>query len=236
MSSSSTDQNQINKINQILEQSADALTCGPDCQTEKKSTDLKQKYLDAETNLVTAPIKLKSAKKDYIVYTQGSAAYNKEQGSEEKMRAVVLSKKMTTQFNDAIASTNSLTDIYSSLNSNYQNIEDLYNKYVKENVYLKKGINSTESDTVTNDRKTYYEIQENDRLKYWIIFFKWLYAITVIIFIIKMILGKSEYSLKIKIGILCLLILYPFVINKILLYLYTIIKRIFTLIYKNEYK
>ena len=56
------------KINQLLEQSAEALACGPTCQKLKISEELKQKYLDAETNMQTAPIQLEETKKNYYIY------------------------------------------------------------------------------------------------------------------------------------------------------------------------
>ena len=52
------------KINQLLELSSQELICGPDCQQKKISTELKQKYLDAQTNLQTAPINLENTKKN----------------------------------------------------------------------------------------------------------------------------------------------------------------------------
>ena len=52
----------------MIEKSSEAIICGPDCQKIKVSEELKQKYLDAETNLQTAPIKLDESKKNYYVY------------------------------------------------------------------------------------------------------------------------------------------------------------------------
>jgi hypothetical protein len=56
------------KINELLEQSSQAIMCGPECQKAKVSEDLKQKYLDAETNMQTAPMQLDQSKKNYYVY------------------------------------------------------------------------------------------------------------------------------------------------------------------------
>ena len=64
------------KINDLLNKSAEALLCGPDCQKMKITDELKQKYLDAETNIQTAPIKLEQTKKNYYVYKEGRPFYD----------------------------------------------------------------------------------------------------------------------------------------------------------------
>ena len=71
-------QQQINqqKINELLDKSADAIMCGPSCQKLRITEELKQKYLDAETNMQTAPVKLEESKKNYYVYSEGSSYYD----------------------------------------------------------------------------------------------------------------------------------------------------------------
>jgi len=64
------------KINQLLDFSSENLLCGPDCQKNKTTTELKQKYLDAQTNLQIAPINLENTKKNYYVYSEGLPFYN----------------------------------------------------------------------------------------------------------------------------------------------------------------
>ena len=59
------------KLTALLEESTAALSCGPTCQKLKTSDDLKQKYLNAQTNLQTAPIQLENSKKNYYVFTEG---------------------------------------------------------------------------------------------------------------------------------------------------------------------
>jgi len=69
-------QNSTEKLSALLEQSLNVLNCGPDCQKEKISKELKKKYEDAETNLQTAPVQLETSKKHYYVFTEGRSFYN----------------------------------------------------------------------------------------------------------------------------------------------------------------
>lgn len=54
------------KINELLEKSSQAMLCGPTCQKLRVTDELKQKYLDAETNMQTAPLKLNKVRKIII--------------------------------------------------------------------------------------------------------------------------------------------------------------------------
>ena len=56
----SNQQSSQDKITALLEQSAQSLICGPDCQKQKITEELKQKYLNSQTNLQTAPINLET--------------------------------------------------------------------------------------------------------------------------------------------------------------------------------
>ena len=51
---------------------------------------LKQKYLDAETNMQTAPIKLEQSKKNYYIYTEGRPYYDsiKEEDLNKKANTI----------------------------------------------------------------------------------------------------------------------------------------------------
>ena len=45
----------INQLNSLLEQASDTILCNSECQKERKAEKLKQKYLDSQTNLASAP-------------------------------------------------------------------------------------------------------------------------------------------------------------------------------------
>ena len=65
-------QNTTNQINKMLEQASEALLCGPTCQKIKLTDELKQKYLDAQTNLETAPIQVEQSKKIIMYILRGN--------------------------------------------------------------------------------------------------------------------------------------------------------------------
>jgi len=90
------------KINELLEQSSEAIMCGPTCQKIKVTEDLKQKYLDAETNVQTAPIKLEQSKKNYYIFTEGRPYYDNMREEELKKKAEKISEIIEENFNNEI--------------------------------------------------------------------------------------------------------------------------------------
>ena len=61
--STENQQKLTNQLNSLLEASANSLLCGPDCQREQNLTSLRQKYLDAQTNVQIAPLHLEESRK-----------------------------------------------------------------------------------------------------------------------------------------------------------------------------
>ena len=91
-----------NMINALIEQSKDSLLCGPDCQQQKTSNELEQKYLAAQTDLKTAPIDFQNAKKNYYVFTEGQSAYNNMLEGELKDKANKIGELIKEKFNEEI--------------------------------------------------------------------------------------------------------------------------------------
>ncbi len=81
----------INQFNDFINNANSALSCDADCQDKKKRNELKKKYLEAKTNLLTAPVQLETTYKNYLTYTKGDDAYNEYQERElqEKAKTIV---------------------------------------------------------------------------------------------------------------------------------------------------
>jgi len=228
-------QESTDQINQLLQQSSDALTCGPNCQKQRKSNLLHQEYLNAQANIETAPVQLQQAEKDYYTYTQGTAGYIAIRKNQVTKQAAEAVNSATTTFQSGVDSATTLTDTYDSLMSTYDNTFELYKKYLEENAELQDQINEINTDTFTNDRKTYYESQGFNKLQSWYKLFKWIYIIFLVVYIIGFIFIRTGYSFKTKLFILIALILYPFVINYIVVFIYNGTLRLYDLLPKNAY-
>ena len=202
---------QQNSINSFIDKATSALSCDSDCQNQNTIDQLKQTYLDAKTNLVTAPSQVETSFKNYLVYLDGEPAYLEYRENELEAKAEQITSSIQEDVNKIISDETRNVNTYDGLLINLNNIYEYYERHLKENIELENKLKITTSDIVTNDRKTYYEDQGIESLrKYYIIIFIF-YAVVVVSYIICCFAIQNDLSFKIKIVILVLLIVYPFI-------------------------
>jgi hypothetical protein len=201
----------IDDFNNFISQASQSITCGPSCKEKEKSQQLEKNYLDAETNVISAPQQLFTAKKEYITYTQGESGYNEYIDKELNEKAETIVSSYQTKFNNSVNTIKTNIQIYDGLLINFNNVVDLYKKYKKENTDLEKNLKITYSDTLTNDRKNYYEDQGINRIKTYYYFLLFVYVFIVFVFLLSVFSVKTDVKLSTRLLILFLLIIYPFV-------------------------
>lgn len=227
--------NQFNmdKFNSFLDKATSVISCDSECQKNKSSEELKQKYLDAQLNLITAPNQVTVATKNYITYSQGEVAYNEY--NEAKLTEIA--KKITTTFKSSFDSQvkdlNITIDTYDGLLINFRNVVDLYTNYIKENAELKKELNETTKDIVTNDRKTYYQDQGISNLNSYYTYILVLYIITVVVYLVSIFVFPTSLSTFKKIIILLFLIIYPFISTRLLSWFISLYMKFVSILPKN---
>jgi len=188
------------KINELLEKSSQSLLCGPTCQKIKVTDDLRQKYLDAETNALTAPIKLEQSKRNYYVFSEGRTYYENMKEEELKEKAKKISELIAENFNNELSSANTMNIYLNTALTNSENTKELLKQYLEKNQLLKLKLRESRGDILTNDRKTYYETEAIDRLNQWYKFLWYIYYIGVFILIIALLLSPSKYDVISKQG------------------------------------
>jgi hypothetical protein len=232
-------QQSTQKLASLLEQSLNVLNCGPDCQKEKITKELKKKYEDAETNLQTAPVQLETSKKHYYVFSQGRSFYNEMLEKELKIKAELMGKMITDNFRDEIINAKMMNSYYNTelINSDYT--KELYAVYLEKNKVIQDGIKNHHADVLTNDRKTYYETEALEDLKSWYTFFWYFYYFFVMPIFTFVLLSKSSGGLfvKIIINIITWLIAlaYPYFIDFIARSIYGVFHSAWKQLPKNVY-
>jgi hypothetical protein len=246
------------KINELLEKSSQAMLCGPTCQKLRVTDELKQKYLDAETNMQTAPLKLEQSKKNYYIFTEGRPYYDNMREEELKKKANMTSQLLAENFNDEISSANTMNTYLNTALINSENTKELLKEYLGKNQLLKVKLRERHGDILTNDRKTYYETEAYENLLLWYRFFWWIYYIVVLMLILGLIFSPSYIDaftlfttqlnnqpvpgtrlnlnrVFYKILIIVLLIFYPYYIDYVIKWIYGKIMWILNKIPKNVY-
>lgn len=225
----------MEKITNLLEKSSSSLLCGPDCQQQKRTEKLYQEYLSAKTNKQTAPFELEEARKNYIIASKGDTYYLEEMEKKLYERAETISQAMTEHFDKEIKTVNTLNTYYNSELINAENIGELYNHYKASNQKLKKNIKSSNSDILTNDRKTYYETQGIDSLKWWGNLFWLIYYILILVVVVMLVTSTAAFSIIKIIIILVVACLYPFIISPLINWVYNLFAYLFSFLPKNVY-
>ena len=215
----------LNKFNTIMSQASDAILCDSECRKQRQSEKLKQQYLNAQTNLASASNQVQVAQKNYITFTQGTPAYNDLQDNQLQNKAQLISENFEQNFIEESIKINSQIETYQGLLINFKNVVDLFRKYKRENIELFKELKEETNDVLTNERKTYYEDQNIDNLKfYYYYFLLTIYVIFVFCFAAFSLMYPSQTSWKIKLALLVVFIALPFfstfILGKIIYFIY----------------
>ncbi len=225
----------MNQFNSLLQKSQKAMLCGPDCQKAEATRTLEQNYLAAQVNVQTAPTQLQEAAKKFFSYTQGPSGYSSYLNKDLQSKADTMVGNLKKTFADNMSSAKTLTSTYSTQLINSQYAKEIYDKYLEENKKYKSRLQDDTYDIFTNDRKTYYEDQGIDNLKWWYTFFFRLYAILIFAYILFFFISRSNFSVFMRIFILLVLISYPFAAPRVFNYLVQIYYRIISVLPKNAY-
>jgi hypothetical protein len=229
--------NNLDKFNSMIDQATAAISCDSECQNQQKDEQLKQAYLDAQTNLATAPNNVYVSRQNYVVFDQGQPAYDELIDSELLQQAQKLTSYYQNNFTDESQNIIFNTNTYSGLLLNLKNIFDLFLIYKEENIKLLKKIKEETNDILTNDRKTYYQDQGIDNLKfYYHYFFLLIYIIAILAYIIYNFMYPSHISILLRVLFLALMVLLPFISTWILGKIISIIYDIYNWLPKNAHK
>jgi len=228
---------QTAQFNSFISKATDAIMCNSDCQKSRQADQLKQTFLDSQANVAFAPGKLQVAEKNYITFTQGTPAYNELIDTQLQQEAQKIADLFTENFNNSSQNISTQIDTYNSLILNYKNVLELYLKYTSENIKLFKELKDETNDVLTNDRKTYYQDQQIDSLKfYYYYFLLTIYVVCVICYLIFSFVYPSQTKFIIRFGIFVGLIILPFISSMILGTIIYLIHKVYEIFPKNVYK
>ena len=226
----------VNKFNDFLDSANQTLSCDSNCQEKKKISELKKKYLESKTNLLTAPNQVEASYKNYLTYTQGDSAYNEYLDNKLAEKADNIINIFKSNFSEAIKSAGESYDTYSGLLLNFAHVVELYTKLLKENVMLELEVKNKTSDVLTNDRKTYYEDQSIESLHFYYNALMIIYIIFLLGFAVSIFMFPSTSSKPSLVAILVFFVIYPFICIRIFKFFIEIYNKITGVLPTNVYK
>jgi hypothetical protein len=227
----------LNKFNSFLDAASQAIACDSNCQQKKTAEQLKNKYINSESNLTLAEPEYQIAKRNYYTYVSGENGYNEILEKELNEKADLFTQNFKENYDLEKNKMLTQLDTQNGLLINYRNIVDLYEQYKKENIELTEQLKEETNDVLTNERKTYYEDQQNDVLNFYYYYFLFtIYVIIVICFGVFSLMYPSSFSWKIRSFILLAFVVLPFISTWLLGKTIQVIYWLFSLLPKNVYK
>ena len=225
----------VDKFNELVAQAKDTLTCNSDCQKQKQADKLQQTYANL-ASCSSSSGQAQEAQRNYIVFTQGQAAYDQYQNNQLQSQVQAIIDQFNQNFNNEVTTVNSQINTYNGIVINFRNILDLYIQYKKENIELFKDLKYDNNDVLINERKSFYEDQNIDSLGFYYFYFLLsIYIICVVCFVIFYFIYPSQISWKIIAGIVALLIVIPFISSWILATIIYLLYRLYEILPKNVY-
>jgi len=230
----SSQQSTINDFNKLLQEASNSIMCGPECQQNKQKNKLYQNYLDAKTSMINAPQMVDESAKKYYMYSEGPIGYNNYINQNLEQKLSIINKEITEKFTDKLNKANSSLELYKGISVNYAYVLELYEYYLKDNKKLETKYKSKTADTLTNDRKTYYENQGIESLDFYFKLVLFIYFVVSFFLFWLLYLNAGLSRFKKFIIVLCVF-LYPiFALSSIRLILWLYYKLI-VLLPKNIY-
>jgi hypothetical protein len=198
------------QTNRIIQQAQDFLACGTDCQRAKKEQELLRSYQTAQMGLFNGTDNLESTSKNYYTFAKGDSGYNDFNKGKIGDVANQIATKYATMFNEIVRNSEVLNNVYQSDFINVNHAKELHQTLVQKNKDLETRLKDILNDISTSDRKSYYEDQELDDLRWWYNIYLAIYVILLITFVISSFLVPTEMTKYKRIAVVVFLALYIF--------------------------
>lgn len=216
----------VANANDLIEKQKAHLACDPQCEREKKLAKLREIYDTKEDNLESAPLQMEIARKNWLEFKYGKDDYVTKASAALKKEADKVIAEMTEIWDQEESMITDLISDYTSMRSTHADMERYRDRISASVKRLDKNFAAKQNDTVTNDRKAFYQNQGIDNLRYWFHFLRWAYAAIVITYIVGVFSLPTTTSSKMKYGMLVMLLAFPFVVAVIAVASFAMIRTI----------
>lgn len=134
--------------------------CDAECMREREREQLWTKYEKAKQTLDTAPNDLERARKDYFVFTKGSAWYESEERKKANERAEKMAKEIKSKFMEINGDISARLDDYLTTVKYVDNVGTAIKENEKILQEKKTELDSTENNEDLAGRKLFYELSD----------------------------------------------------------------------------
>jgi hypothetical protein len=209
-------------------------SCDHDCLMAKQRSELKQRYLDAERNVKTAPEKLTQAEHDYLLNRDGPQKYGEflrtrygKNADQEIQKLKDEHKMIMNEINLGIMKMKSQSDeLYNS--TNYKNMLS------STQTRIENETEDKERSTAVSNRKIFYMEKQIESFSWWYYLFRNLYWICAIVWVFVGVIYYRQFTTR-SVVTFVLIVAYPFFMVWLFVATYSFIKYIASLFPRDVY-
>ena len=209
-------------------------SCHGDCLLAKQRSELKQRYLDAERNVIIAPEKLTQAEHDYFLNRDGPKKYREflrnrygKNAEQEIQKLKGEHKTIMNEINLGIMKIQSQNnELYNS--SNYKNM--LSNTQSR----IEDELQENERSATVSSRKIFYMEKQIQSFSWWFYLFRNLYWICAVIWIIIGVIYYRQFTTR-SLVTFVLIVAYPFFMVWLFVAAYSLVKDIVSMFPRDVY-
>ena len=209
-------------------------SCDHDCLLAKQRSELKQRYLDAERNVIVAPQKLTQAEHDYFLNRDGPKKYREflrnrygKNAEQEIQKLKGEHKTIMNEINLGIMKIQSQNnELYNS--SNYKNM--LSNTQSR----IEDELQENERSATVSSRKIFYMEKQIQSFSWWFYLFRNLYWICAVIWIIIGVIYYRQFTTR-SLVTFVLIVAYPFFMVWLFVAAYSLVKYVVSMFPRDVY-
>ena len=209
-------------------------SCDHDCLMEKQRSELRQRYLDAERNVRTAPEKLTQAEHDYFLNRDGPRKYREflrtrygKNADQEIQKLKDDHKQIMNEINLGVMKMKSQSDeIYNS--TNYKNMLTSTQRRIEDETEDK------ERSTAVSNRKIFYMEKQIQSFSWWFYLFRNVYWICALIWIAVGVIYYRQFTTR-SLATFVFIVAYPFFMVWLFVAAYSFVKYVASLFPRDVY-
>lgn len=169
-------------INKYINSVNDSIICDHKCNIRRKKNELKKKWDYAIKVEKEAPNNVEDAERKYYHFVDGEHKYKQLLLNKYKIKAKQIKTNSLNTHNEFINEIKTYYDYYKSQYDTYSKLENYLKIKKNENDKLKLDLDNIKSSIETNDRRSVYEINKINYVKFIFNVILFFYVITCIIF------------------------------------------------------
>ena len=209
-------------------------SCDHDCMLAKQRSELKQRYLDAERNVKTAPEKLTQAEHDYLLNRDGPKKYREflrnryGKNAEQEIQKLKDEHKMIMNEIDlGIMKMKSQSDeLYNS--TNYKNM------LTSTQTRIEDETEDKERSAMVSNRKIFYMEKQIESFSWWYYLCRNLYWICAMVWVAIGVVYYRQFTTR-SLAIFVFIVAYPFFMVWLFVAAYSFVKYIASLFPRDVY-